>query len=240
MKSKLLFISLIFFQFFALAQEDAWVFLNAKANVANALSNPITILTQDAIDRKNNHGVVIDFRDVPVDESYITQLKNATGITVMAKSKWFNAVHVRGTETDINNLTSEIFVDHIEFADKSLNSSRSVEIKNKFEIEDAQTTFVYGDTQNQVEMINADNLHLLDYTGTGMVVAVLDAGFLNVNTMAGFQRLRDAGNLLNGYDFVNRNSNVYASSASDHGTKVLSTMAGFIENQFVGTAPDAS
>ena len=240
MKSKLLFISLIFFQFFALAQEDACVFLNAKANVANALSNPITILTQDAIDRKNNHGVVIDFRDVPVDESYITQLKNATGITVMAKSKWFNAVHVRGTETDINNLTSEIFVDHIEFADKSLNSSRSVEIKNKFEIEDAQTTFVYGDTQNQVEMINADNLHLLDYTGTGMVVAVLDAGFLNVNTMAGFQRLRDAGNLLNGYDFVNRNSNVYASSASDHGTKVLSTMAGFIENQFVGTAPDAS
>ena len=127
MKKKLLFISLIFFQFYAFSQtEDAWVYLNAKANVANALANPITILTQDAIDRKNNHGVTIDFRDVPVDESYITQFKSATGITVMAKSKWFNAVHVRGTETDINNLLVESFVDHIEFADQSLNSSRSV------------------------------------------------------------------------------------------------------------------
>ena len=240
MKKKLLFISLIFFQIFAFAQEDAWVYFNAKANVANALSNPITILTQDAIDRKNNHSVVIDFRDVPVDESYITQLKSATGITVMAKSKWFNAVHVRGTETDINNLLIETFVDYIEFADKSLNSLRSFEINNKFEIEDTQTTFVYGNTQNQVEMINADGLHLLDYTGTGMVVAVLDAGFPNVNTMTSFQRLRNAGNLLDGYDFVNRNSNVYASASSNHGTKVLSTMAGFIENQFVGTAPDAS
>ncbi len=239
MKKKLLFISLIFFQFFAFTQEDAWVYLNAKANVANAFANPITILTQDAIDRKNNHSIVIDFRDVPVDESYISQLKSATGITVMAKSKWFNAVHIRGSETDINNLLVESFVDHIEFADQSLNSSRSFEVKNKFEIEEAQTIFVYGNTQNQVEMINADNLHVLDYTGTGMVVAVLDAGFPNVNTMAGFQRLRDAGNLLGAYDFVNRDTDVYTGTTSSHGTRVLSTMAGYIENQFVGTAPDA-
>lgn len=240
MLRKLLVSSLILFQFFTSAQEDAWVFLNAKSDVANSLANPITILTQDAIDRKNNHGVTIDFRDVPVDETYITALKNATGITVMAKSKWFNAVHVRGTETDINNLLVESFVDHIEFADRTLNFSRSFVVNNKFEVEDAQTVFVYGNTQNQVEMINVDNLHVLDYTGTGMVIAVLDAGFPNVNTMGAFQRLRAAGNLLNGYDFVDRNSNVYASSTSNHGTKVLSDMAGFIDNQFVGTAPDAA
>ncbi|RLD26956.1 MAG: serine protease [Bacteroidetes bacterium] len=240
MKKKLLFFSFIVFQFFAFAQEDAWVFLNAKANVANALANPQTILTQDAIDRKNNHGITIDFRDVPVDESYITQLKSATGITVMAKSKWFNAVHVRGTETNINNLLIESFVDHIEFANRSLNARRSFVVNNKFEIEDAQITFVYGNTQNQVEMINADGLHLLDYTGTGMVIAVLDAGFPNVNTMGSFQRLRDAGNLRDGYDFVNRDDDEFAYSGNNHGTKVLSDMAGFIENAFVGTAPDAS
>ncbi len=158
----------------------------------------------------------------------------------MAKSKWINAVHVRGTETDINNLLIENFVDYIEFADKNLNSSRSFEIINKFEIEDAQTTFVYGNTLNQVEMINADDLHLLDYTGTGMVVAVLDAGFPNVNTMSSFQRMRDAGNLLGAYDFVNRDTDVYSGTTSSHGTRVLSTMSGFIQNDFVGTAPDAS
>jgi len=240
MNKKYLFIGLLFLQLFAFSQQDAWVYLTDKVNVANAIANPITILTQKAIDRKTNHGVVIDSRDVPVNEAYITQLKNATGITVMAKSKWFNAVHVRGSQTDIDNLIVLSFVSSIDFADKSLNSARISGSANKFEVEEAQTVFVYGNTQNQVEMINADNLHVSNFTGTGMTVAVLDAGFPNVNTMAGFQRLRDAGNLLNGYDFVDRTSNVYASAVSDHGTKVLSTMAGFVLNQFVGTAPDAS
>lgn len=241
MKKNLPLLSIIFFQFFLFSQtEDAWMFLNAKDDVANALANPLTILTQDAIERKNLHGVAIDFRDVPVDETYITALKSAMGITVMAKSKWFNAVHVQGTETDINNLLLESFVDHIEFADQSLNRSGNFEVRNKFEIEDSQTVFVYGNTQNQVEMINADKLHLSDYTGTGMVIAVLDAGFPNVNTMGAFQRLRDAGNLKDGYDFVNRTFDIYANTTSSHGTRVLSDMAGYIENQFVGTAPDAS
>ena len=240
MKRKILFLCLVCFQFYAFSQQDAWVYLTNKVDVANAIANPITILTQKAIDRKTNHGVVIDSRDVPVNETYITQLKNATGITVMAKSKWFNAVHVRGSQIDIDNLTVLSFVSSIDFADKSLNSARISGPVNKFEIEESQTVFVYGNAQNQVEMINADNLHASNFTGTGITVAVLDAGFPNVNTMTGFQRLRDAGNLLNGYDFVDRTSNVYASTVSDHGTKVLSTMAGFVLNQFVGTAPDAS
>lgn len=240
MNKKILFIGLFCIQFLAIAQEDAWVYLTDKVDVANAIANPITILTQKAIDRKTNHGVAIDSRDVPVNEAYITTLKNTTGITVLAKSKWFNAVHVRGTETDINNLTALGLVDHVDFADKSLNSARVSSPDDKFEIENTMVDFVYGNTQNQVEMINADDLHVADYTGTGVTVAVIDAGFSNVNTMAAFSRLRNAGNLLNGYDFVDRTTNVYASTTSDHGVRVLSTMAGFVLNQFVGTAPDAS
>lgn len=227
-------------------QEDAWVYLTDKQNVANSLANPITILTQKAIDRKAKHSITIDSRDVPVNETYITTLKNATGITVMAKSKWFNAVHVRGTEININALLSLGFVDSIDFADKSLNTTKiskeklAIKIKDKFEVEKTFVNFIYGNTQNQVEMINADDLHIADYTGEGVTIAVMDAGFINVNTMGAFQRLRDAGDLLGGYDFVNRNSNVYANTSSSHGTQVLSSMAGFILNDYVGTAPDAS
>ena len=89
-------------------------------------------------------------------------------------------------------------------------------------------------------MFKGDELHLADYTGAGMTVAVLDAGFPNANTMTSFQRLRDAGNLLGSYDFVNRDVDVYTGTTSNHGTLVLSDMAGYVENQFVGTAPDAS
>lgn len=225
-----------------LAQEDAWIYLLDKPNVSASINNPITILTQKAIDRKNRHGIAIDERDVPVNEDYITQLKTQNGITVLAKSKWFNAVHVRGTQTDINALTTLNFVDYILFANSNLNSgNRSVEIEHKFQFEEQQrTSFVYGDTQNQVEMIAVQQLHLDDYTGEGITIAVMDSGFPAVNTMAAFDRLRNNGDLLDGYDFVDRTDNIYAFAGSSHGTRVLSDMAGYIENQFVGTAPDAS
>jgi hypothetical protein len=250
MIKKSIFFSILFFHFLAFSQEDAWVYLLDKQDVANSIVNPITILTQKAIDRKTKHGVVIDARDVPVNESYITQLKNATGITVLAKSKWFNAIHVRGTETDIDNLLTNlsiIFIDHIDFADKSLNTSKTSKknkIKDKFGIENSFVNFTYGDTQNQVEMINVDDLHVSNYTGEGVTIAVLDASFTNVNTMGAFQRIRDNGDLFGGYDFVDRTTNVYAHdprpSSISHGTQVLSTMAGYILNNYVGTAPDAS
>ena len=224
---------------FLSAQQDAWVYLTDKQNVAQAISNPITILSQEAIDRKNAQGISIDYRDVPVNESYISQLKSQTGIQVLAKSKWFNAVHVRGSQSAINALLNLSFVDYIHFADTSLNA-RMVEAEDKFLIENLLIDFNYNNTQNQVEMINVDCMHTNDYTGEGIVVAVLDAGFPNVNTMSSFQRIRDNNDLLNGYDFVDRNSNVYSYTDNNHGTKVLSTMAGYIENQYVGTAPDAS
>lgn len=249
MIKKLLIFSFLSFHIFLFAQQDAWVYLKDKQNVASSIATPINILTQKAIDRKAKHNVVIDSRDVPVNESYITQLKNATGITVMAKSKWFNAVHVRGSEADINNLLttpSITFIDYIDFADRNLNTTKitkekaTFKIKDKFEVEKTFVDFTYGNTQNQVDMINVDDLHVADYTGDGVTIAVLDAGFINVNTMGAFQRIRDAGDLLGGYDFVNRSSNVYANTSSSHGTHVLSTMAGYILNNYVGTAPDAS
>lgn len=225
----------------ATAQQDAWIYLTDKPNVASSLASPISILTQKAIDRKQHHNIAIDERDVPVNEAYIADLKTQTGITVMAKSKWFNSVHVRGTEADINALDALTYVDSIDFADKSLNSgSREFHAQEKYDNFEQQVVFTYGNTQNQVEMINADNLHVDDFTGEGITIAVMDSGFPNVNTMGAFQRLRDNGDLLDGYDFVTRNTDVYANTASSHGTRVLSDMAGYIQDQFVGTAPDAS
>ncbi|MGB3607726.1 MAG: S8 family peptidase [Psychroserpens sp.] len=240
---KVLLLSILLCQFTAIAQEDAWVYFNTKDNVEASINNPISILTQQAIDRKSAQGIVIDNRDVPVNESFISLIKAPeTGITVFAKSKWFNAIYVRGSLDDINALVNDFeFVDSIEFADKSLNpNSRIAAPFDKFSTENTTVIFNYGNTQDQIEQINADDLHIAEYTGDGILIAVLDSGFTNVNTMAAFQRLRDNNDLLDGYDFVGRNEDVYAFTGNDHGTKVLSTMAGFIENQYVGIAPDAS
>ncbi|MGJ8594070.1 MAG: S8 family serine peptidase [Aquaticitalea sp.] len=241
MKKNLLLIALVFCQGIIYAQQDAWIYLTDKENVASSIANPISILTQQSINRKAAHGIAIDSRDVPVNENYVTLLKSQQGITVKAKSKWFNAVHVRGTETAINALEQLSFVNHIDFANRNLNrTGRFASSQNKFEVEQTLVDFNYGDTSNQVEMIGVDNLHLSDFTGEGIVIAVIDAGFVNVNTMGAFERIRSNGKLLNGYDFVNRTSDVYAYTGNTHGTKVLSTMAGYIQDSYVGTAPDAS
>ncbi|MCX7549324.1 S8 family serine peptidase [Xanthomarina sp. F2636L] len=238
MTSRLLFLLLLCFQLQIFAQEDAWVYLTDKENVAASIADPISILTQKAIDRKAAHAVPIDARDVPVNETYISQIKTEPGIIVLAKSKWFNAIHVRGSETDINNLSGLAFVDNIVYADNNLNA-RTSEPENKFNLETLRATFNYGAATNQIEMIQGDLLHQENYTGTGLTIAVIDAGFPNVNTMGGFQRLRDNNGILGGYDFFDRNPDVYANTSSSHGTLVLSTMAGYIEDSYVGTAPDA-
>ena len=144
MKKILLLILLLICQVNSFSQQDAWIYLTDKENVAEAISNPITILTQKSIDRKFAHNVIIDERDVPVNESYIAELKLQQGITVMAKSKWFNAIHVRGTQTNIEALTGLPFVSDIDFADKSLNTTRSIVHQNKFELENVSIDFNYG------------------------------------------------------------------------------------------------
>ncbi|NND51918.1 MAG: serine protease, partial [Flavobacteriaceae bacterium] len=67
MIKKILLFSLVLFQTIAFSQQDAWVYFTDKENVNEAISNPLTILTQKAIDRKSMHGIAIDTRDVPVN-----------------------------------------------------------------------------------------------------------------------------------------------------------------------------
>ncbi len=236
----LLFAFLLIQQGFAQTQ-DALVFFADKEGVAAALANPITILTQDALDRKALHDVVIDERDVPVNENYITQVKNATGITVHAKSKWMNCVYVRGTQANIEDLLNLSFVTAVEFADKSLNPfpvNQSVGDKFEMENQESRIIYNYGAASNQTEMIGIDYVHEQDFTGSGMVIAVLDSGFPNVWTNPAFSHIVNDGRLLGTYDFAERQVNV--DGTGSHGARTFSDIGAFIQDQFVGTAPEAS
>ena len=241
-KLSLLFVVLI--STFGLAQtEDALVFLEAKdpAVVAAALANPITILSQAALDRKNTQGTPIDDRDVPLNEIQKAQIEAAQGITVLAKSKWLNAVYVRGAENNINNLLNLPFVEDIEFADKNLNNPAAGRqfTPDKFEIENqARPVYNYGSATNQTQMLNVDYLHENDYTGQDIIVAFMDNGYPGVLTNPAYTTLRNEGRLLGYYDFAARVEN--SNGNGSHGAVTFSDAAGFLNGQFVGTAPDAS
>lgn len=223
------------------AQQDALVFFADKENVATSIANPITIMTQEAIDRKTLQGTMIDERDVPVNEDYITQIKAASGITVYSKSKWMNSIYVRGSQSAIEDLLNLSFVTEVEFMDKSLNfGPTSGNTPDKFAIENqpSKTNYNYGVAANQIEMLKGDYLHEQNFTGEGMIVAVLDAGFPTVTTNPGFAKIISEGRLLGTYDFESRQTNV--DGTNSHGTNTSSDIGGFIQDQFVGTAPEAS
>lgn len=241
MKKIVLFL-LILSGYAAFAQEDAWVYFNAKPDSQTYLDNPLTMLTQRSLDRRVTQNIALDFKDVPMYQPYINQIETATGITVMAKSKWFNALHVRGLQLDIEALAALPFVDHLDFANRALNTGNRISHPNRTKkfnkTMETEVVFNYGNSLNQIQMLNGHLLHQQDYTGSGKIIAVMDGGFPGVNTASTFSRLRNNNGILGGYDYVNRNTNFY--TGISHGTMVLSTMGGYKDNQLVGTAPDAA
>jgi hypothetical protein len=237
MKNVVLFI--FFISGAVYSQEDAWVYFTAKPNAAFYFSNPLQMLSQRALDRREAQNIALDVLDVPIPPEYIEQVDAAAGITVMAKSKWLNAVHVRGSVAAINALENFTIVDHVDFADHSLDAAgRAASVAAPANTAQVLAEFPYGQSANQVEMLNGHLLHQQDFTGTGKMIAVMDAGFPQVDVAQPFQRLWDNNLILGGYNFVDRNTDIF--TRNSHGTMVLSTMGGYTAGELVGTAPDAS
>ena len=244
MKKLLYFI--LFITAVAHGQEDAWVYFKDKPDAAFYMANPLQMLSQKSLDRRTKQSIALDDKDVPIHPEYITAVTAADGITVMAKSKWLNALHIRGTADAIRALTQLSFILRVDFADNSLDAGgkkpRNTQppqqkAKNK-KVQKPDEIFNYGTASSQIQMLNGHLLHEHDFTGTGMTIAVLDAGFPGVNTAQPFARLFENNRILGGHNFVDKTDNVY--TGGTHGTMVLSTMGGYTDGQLIGTAPNAS
>lgn len=237
-----LVIIVFLFSFLAYSQEDAWVYFNDKPNFQFYFDNPLQMLSQRALDRRTTQSIPLDIKDVPLHQPYIDQITASVGITVKAQSKWMNALHIRGTQTNIAALTGLSFVNHVEYANHSLNlkgtDSPKTESNSQNKFQNILVNYNYGTAATQIQMLNGHILHQQDFTGAGKIIAIMDAGFPGVNTTAPFQRLFDNNLILGGYDFVARTTNPYV--GFQHGTQVLSTMGGYVDGQLVGTAPNAS
>lgn len=234
----------LFYSGFA-QEEDAWVYFTDKPSYQTYFDAPLLMLSQRAIDRRAEQNIAIDINDVPVEEVYITTVSNYEGVSIKAKSKWLNALHVQGTKEDIDKLQDLIIVSSIQFKNKASNKSEIINSKKKSKWFETQkvSELNYGMTTNQTEMLQVDFLHDRGYTGLGYKIAILDAGFKGVETFDAFSNLHDGetsnGEVLGGYDYVNKSTDYYGDTGNTHGLSVLSTIGGYIDNQFIGTAPHA-
>ena len=87
------------------------------------------------------------------------------------------------------------------------------------------------------KQLHAEVLNDLTLSGKGVKIAIVDAGFKQVDRHPAFEHLRQSGRIRGTWDFVKNRPEVY--THSDHGTQVLSAVAGMYEGRKLGFAPDA-
>ncbi|MDD3892945.1 MAG: S8 family serine peptidase, partial [Bacteroidales bacterium] len=95
----------------------------------------------------------------------------------------------------------------------------------------------YGLSTQQIKMLNGHILHNNGYRGQGMLIAVIDAGFSNANSISGLSSLWTDGRVVLVRDIVNPASNLFEEHS--HGTIVLSALASYLPNELIGSAPEA-
>lgn len=211
-----------------------YVQLNNKHNNPYSLSQPEQYLSQRAINRRATYGIACDSTDLPVNPAYIAEIA-AKGVKVHNRSKWLNGITIRMADTSVvSQIRSLPFVKWAKYTGQMNSAALPAPRKAKFGSE----AYNYGTAATQINQLNGSALHNAGYTGKGIHIAVLDAGFNNVNTNPGFDSLRLQGRLLGTKDFAEPNSNIYALDA--HGANVLSIMTGNLAGQYLGSAPHAS
>ncbi len=224
------------------AQDVYFIGFTNKIGTNYSVSSPLEFLSQRSIDRRIRQGIAINQSDLPVSQSYINEVASK-GALIRYALKWMN-----GVVATIPNESVLLEVNQLSFVTKTIkifdsSVKGSILPDDEFgptfsEKKDPTDFYNYGSSSAQIKMMNGHNLHNLGFRGQGMLIAVLDAGFRNVNMISAFDSLWFNNRIVFTRDYVNRNSNIF--NEHSHGTIVLSAMAGNISGQLIGTAPEAS
>jgi serine protease AprX len=211
------------------------VFFKDKSATTYQVSEPLRFLSQRAIDRRIQQGIVITQADLPVNKNYIQNVKDV-GADAFFSTRWMNGVLVQCDQSLVPAIEALPNVDRVEFVapfEKLLTGGRRRgELKTK-EIKTASST------QFQLQMIGLDEMHNAGHRGNDVIIAVFDGGFPGVDSAEPFRHIFDAGrmNLAVSTDFIRNTGDVF--QYDDHGTQVFSVIAGFQDGFFVGGSYEA-
>ena len=98
----------------------------------------------------------------------------------------------------------------------------------------------YGDGYGQIAIHNGHLLHAEGFRGEGMLIAVIDAGFKEIEQNSFYQKMVNEGRLVGRYSLRPNFLDQTYLNGTRHGMRVTSIMAADENGSFVGTAPKAS
>lgn len=220
-----IFSVLFIFKFDANAQQKYWVFFQDKEGVE---FNPYEYFDEKTIARREKQGVALNqMTDRPVKSSYVKKILDYK-VEFVSQSRWLNAVMVKSPESELEKLLEEEFVQSV---------SKVRERVFHLAYDTAASRQKRRHITRQVERFGDSLFKKSGIDGEGIRIAVLDAGFTNVDESPYFTHLFKKNKVKATYDFIQDEEDVYGHSV--HGTMVLSCIAGELGGSRLGLAPGA-
>lgn len=224
----------------ASAQQDTLKYrisLKDKAATEYSLKKTEKYLSAKAIERRRKQNLPIDSTDLPVCRKYIDEIRKQ-GVKIVVTGKWDNFVTVSCNDTTlIDRIAALPFVlstEKVWISPGAGKPSMATERDSVLNQPTIHPDSIYGRAITQIQMSNGDKLHEAGFKGQGMIIAVIDAGFHNVDKITAMQNIR----ILGTKDFVNQQADIFAESS--HGMSVLSCIGMNRPDIMTGTAPEAS
>lgn len=212
--------------------------LKDKIGSAYTLKKPEKFLSAKALHRRAKQSLPVDSTDLPLSATYLKRLRKA-GLQVIGGSKWNNTVLIKSIESSLAPQLAELdFVTHctkVFTAPDSIYPTKPDSIVADTLAQRMLKTHHYGRGWHQIKMLNGLKLHEAGFRGDGMLIAIVDGGFMNVNRIGYFKNVNIIGQRDFAYPYT---ANLY--DLLDHGTMVLSDIGANVDSLFVGTAPHAS
>ena len=218
--------------------DKKWIYFKDKGSIqVNHYLNIEKNLSNKAIKRRKRNKVIVDFYDLNVCQEYIDQIK-VFDIEVISVSKWLNAIAVLANEEQINKIIDFDFIRKID--DVKRIKTNTLEINSEIlEVSDSEVIREVSEKQNK--QFNIDILHNKGLDGDGVSILVIDTGFtLNHECLSHLQnRINNSKDFINKDNVVENQVTQDTNGQHDHGTYILSVLAGDSEN-YNGVCPKAN
>jgi hypothetical protein len=156
------------------------------------------LLSARAVERRQKAGILSpDYRDMPLNRAYIDQI-TSRGFRLHCTSRWMNTALFKTIDpVDFGSLLDLQFVSDVKIVrDPGI---KSLVYDKFFFAIDADGPQAYD---RPLAMLGGDAVQRSGFTGRGVLIAILDAGFQNGDNISSIEGLRDRTDK-GTYDFIN-------------------------------------
>lgn len=191
------------------------------------------IYLKDKTAEANTSSSPKDFYDLPINDTYKARLDHL-GFDIIQQSRWLNAVSVLLHEPDLQKLSKLSFIEKIVPVNHNLKVLSYRQHSSKMDLAPA------------LRQVRADTLIQAGFTGDGVKIGIIDAGFLNADKEEALSPLIRNGNFKAYRNFIEQDLQDPFSRtkryADDHGTVVWKTIGGYDKenNSYTGIAHAAT